>query len=61
MPAISQHLSRLRAGALVESRRDGVRLYYSLHAESADHIRQLVTSVFELAEHLLYPNPPHHH
>lgn len=28
--AVSQHLSRLRSGRLVRSRRDGMTIYYSL-------------------------------
>jgi len=38
--AVSQHLSRLRAGSLVSSRRDGMTIYYSLSA----HARATVTA-----------------
>jgi DNA-binding transcriptional ArsR family regulator len=34
--AISQHLSRLRAGRLVESRRDGMTIYYRVSALAVD-------------------------
>jgi DNA-binding transcriptional ArsR family regulator len=35
--AVSQHLSRLRTGRLVQSRRDGMTIYYRL-AEGADEL-----------------------
>jgi DNA-binding transcriptional ArsR family regulator len=33
--AISQHLSRLRSGRLVESRRDGMTIYYRISSQAA--------------------------
>lgn len=32
--AVSQHLSRLRAGRLVDSRRDGMTIYYRVHPQA---------------------------
>jgi DNA-binding transcriptional ArsR family regulator len=43
--AVSQHLSRLRAGRMVSSRRDGMTIYYRL-AEAAD--RALLAPVLGL-------------
>lgn len=45
--AVSQHLSRLRAGSLVVSRRDGMTIYYRL-SESAS--ATLVSPKLELAK-----------
>ena len=36
--AVSQHLSRLRSGRLVQSRRDGMTIYYRM-TESADGLQ----------------------
>jgi len=43
--AVSQHLSRLRSGRLVESRRDGMTIYYRL-TETTD--RRLAVPAFDL-------------
>jgi DNA-binding transcriptional ArsR family regulator len=42
--AVSQHLSRLRSGRLVGSRRDGMTIYYSL-TEAVD--REFLMSIFQ--------------
>jgi DNA-binding transcriptional ArsR family regulator len=34
--AVSQHLSRLRSGRLVQSRRDGMTIYYRLTKDAAE-------------------------
>lgn len=57
LPAVSQHLSRLRAGRLVSTRRDGTSIYYT---QSDVHIAALITQVLHHAEHVLYDRPPHH-
>ena len=57
VPAVSQHLARLRAGQLVLTRRDGVTVYYRLANE---HVDALVRNVLQQAEHLTYDRPPHH-
>lgn len=44
-PAVSQHLSRLRAGGVVQMSKDGTRVYYAVED---DMIRQLIG--------VLYPN-----
>ena len=46
--AVSQHLSRLRSGRLVQSRRDGMTIYYRL-TESADGMPAFSLSEFEPA------------
>jgi DNA-binding transcriptional ArsR family regulator len=47
--AVSQHLSRLRAGSLVNSRRDGMTIYYRL----SEHASATVVSPrLELADEL---------
>lgn len=57
LPAVSQHLARLRDGSLVIVRREANRSYYALANE---HVELLVTNTLEQAEHVLYPLPPHH-
>lgn len=57
VPAISQHLAKLRAGHLVTSRREGTSVYY---APATEHVEALVTNVLHHTEHTLYPRPPHH-
>ncbi len=57
VPAISQHLAKLRAGRLVTSRRAGTSVYY---APATKHVEALVTNVLHHTEHTLYPLPPHH-
>jgi len=39
--AVSQHLSRLRTGRLVVSRRDGMTIYYRL----SDHVAEVETTI----------------
>ena len=56
-PAVSQHLAKLRMGRLVQTRRDGVTVYYR-HAN--DHVSAMVRNVLEQAEHVTYEHPPHH-
>ncbi|MBD3779128.1 MAG: helix-turn-helix transcriptional regulator [Micrococcales bacterium] len=56
-PAVSQHLARLRAGRLVQNRRDGVTVHYR-HAN--EHVAALVRHVLHQAEHVRYEEPPHH-
>jgi DNA-binding transcriptional ArsR family regulator len=57
VPAVSQHLARLRSGRLVVTRRDGATVYYR-HAN--EHVDALVRNVLQQAEHLGYDHPPHH-
>lgn len=57
VPATSQHLAKLRAGHLVISRREGTTIVY---AHATNHVGTLVTNVLQHAEHVLYPEPPHH-
>lgn len=57
LPAISQHLGRLRAGHLVTTRRDGATVYYR-HAN--EHVDALVCHVLHQAEHLGSDHPAHH-
>ena len=57
MPAISQHLAKLRAGGLVVTRRQGTSIHYS---QPNEHVSALVDNVLLQAEHLLYNLPPHH-
>ena len=57
VPAVSQHLAKLRAGGLVVTRREGTSVFYS---QPDAHIAQLVTHVLRHAEHELYEVPPHH-
>jgi DNA-binding transcriptional ArsR family regulator len=57
VPAVSQHLAKLRSGRLVHTRRDGVTVYYR-HAN--EHVDALVRNVLQQAEHLTDDHPPHH-
>jgi len=57
VPAVSQHLAKLRGGRLVTTRRDGATVYYRMANE---HIDALVLNVLHQAEHLRYDRPPHH-
>lgn len=57
VPAVSQHLAKLRGGRLVTTRRDGATVYYRLANE---HVDALVHHVFHQAEHLRFDTPPHH-
>lgn len=55
--SVSQHLAKLRMARLVQTRRDGTTIYYSLENE---HVRQLVTDAVFNAEHA-GPGIPGHH
>ncbi len=57
VPAVSQHLARLRAGRLVQARRDGVTIHYR-HAN--EHVDAMVRNVLQQAEHVRSDDPPHH-
>ncbi|TQL02313.1 DNA-binding transcriptional ArsR family regulator [Cellulomonas sp. SLBN-39] len=57
VPAVSQHLARLRAGRLVTARRDGTTVWYG---QPDEHVAALVTNVLQHTEHALYETPPHH-
>jgi DNA-binding transcriptional ArsR family regulator len=57
VPAVSQHLAKLRLAHLVSTRRDGTRIYY---AAESDHALRLVTEALFQAEHVTSVNPPHH-
>jgi DNA-binding transcriptional ArsR family regulator len=46
--AVSQHLSRLRSGRLVQSRRDGMTIYYRM-TEGADGLPAALLRVLEPA------------
>jgi DNA-binding transcriptional ArsR family regulator len=56
-PAVSQHLAKLRLSRLVNTRRDGNRIFYS--AEN-DHVLRLVTEALFHADHLTNAIPTHH-
>jgi DNA-binding transcriptional ArsR family regulator len=49
IPAVSQHLAKLRLGGLVRTRRDGTQIYYRL---ATSHVRQLVDDVVAHTQHL---------
>ncbi|MCV7415907.1 ArsR/SmtB family transcription factor [Mycolicibacterium litorale] len=56
-PSVSQHLAKLRMARLVQTRRDGTSVIYSVDNE---HIKQLVTDAVYNAEHA-GPGVPGHH
>ena len=47
-PSVSQHLAKLRMARLVQTRREGTTIFYSLEN---NHIRQLVVDAVHDAEH----------
>lgn len=57
VPAISQHLAKLKAGRLVTARRDGTSIMYRLRGE---HVSLLVENLLQHTEHELFADPPHH-
>jgi DNA-binding transcriptional ArsR family regulator len=56
-PTVSQHLAKLRMARLVQTRREGAQIFYSLENE---HIERLVTDAIYNAEHA-QPGVPTHH
>jgi DNA-binding transcriptional ArsR family regulator len=56
-PSVSQHLAKLRMARLVQTRREGTTIFYSLEN---NHIRQLVVDAVHNAEHS-GPGVPRHH
>ena len=55
-PAVSQHLARLRLAGLVDTRKEGRRVIYSLRD---GHLRRLVGEALNVADHRLGDRPPH--
>ncbi|MDO9377475.1 MAG: metalloregulator ArsR/SmtB family transcription factor [Nocardioidaceae bacterium] len=55
--SVSQHLAKLRMARLVQTRREGTRVFYRLENE---HVAQLVTDAVHHAEHAGPGTPPHH-
>ncbi|WP_244174846.1 ArsR/SmtB family transcription factor [Streptomyces misionensis] len=49
-PAVSQHLARLRLAGLVDTRKEGRRVIYSLRH---GHLRRLVDEALKTADHRL--------
>jgi DNA-binding transcriptional ArsR family regulator len=56
-PSVSQHLAKLRMARLVQTRREGTTIFYSLEN---NHVRQLVVDAVHNAEHS-GPEVPRHH
>ncbi|MER7764441.1 metalloregulator ArsR/SmtB family transcription factor [Streptomyces sp. NPDC097619] len=55
-PAVSQHLAKLRLAGLVQSRKDGRHVLYSL---ADGHLRRLVTEALSHADHRVTGEPWH--
>lgn len=55
--AVSQHLAKLRMAHLVQTRKQGTQVFYSV---VSDHVRQLVEDAIFHAEHAGGGVPPHH-
>ncbi|WP_445525681.1 ArsR/SmtB family transcription factor [Streptomyces cyslabdanicus] len=55
-PAVSQHLARLRLAGLVDARKEGRRVVYSLRD---GHLRRLVGEALNVADHRLGDRPLH--
>lgn len=54
--AVSQHLGKLRLAKLVNSRRQGNKIYYSA---KNDHVLDLIEQAFYEADHLVNSTPDH--
>jgi DNA-binding transcriptional ArsR family regulator len=54
---VSQHLAKLRTARLVQTRRQGNRVFYRIES---DHVRQLVQDAVHHAEHASGGVPEHH-
>ncbi|MGB8946809.1 MAG: metalloregulator ArsR/SmtB family transcription factor [Streptomyces sp.] len=54
--AVSQHLAKLRLAGLVDTRRDGRHIYYSLRD---GHLRRLVLEALSHADHRVSGTAPH--
>ncbi|MGP4046568.1 ArsR/SmtB family transcription factor [Streptomyces sp. 2A115] len=54
--AVSQHLAKLRLAGLVDTRREGRHIYYSLHD---GHLRRLVMEALSHADHRVSGKAPH--
>lgn len=57
LPAVSQHLAKLRTARLVVVRREGASSHYS---QPDEHLAALVTNALHFSEHAVYPQAPHH-
>ncbi|WP_030418636.1 metalloregulator ArsR/SmtB family transcription factor [Streptomyces sp. SCSIO 75703] len=55
-PAVSQHLARLRLAGLVDTRKEGRRVVYSLRD---GHLRRLIAEALNVADHRVAGLPPH--
>ncbi|WP_369245032.1 ArsR/SmtB family transcription factor [Streptomyces sp. R41] len=55
-PAVSQHLARLRLAGLVNTRKEGRRVIYSL---GDGHLRRVVDEALSLADHRINDRPAH--
>jgi DNA-binding transcriptional ArsR family regulator len=56
-PSVSQHLAKLRMARLVQTRREGTTIFYSLEN---NHVGQLIVDAVHNAEHS-GPGVPRHH
>ncbi|MCY0929124.1 metalloregulator ArsR/SmtB family transcription factor [Streptomyces sp. H27-H1] len=54
--AVSQHLAKLRLAGLVDTRREGRRIHYSLRD---GHLRRLVLEALSHADHRVSGTAPH--
>lgn len=57
VPAVSQHLAKMRLAAMVASRQEGNRVFYRL---INDHAARLVLEAVHQAEHATSASPSHH-
>ena len=57
LPAVSQHLAKLRTAGLVSVRKEGTTSFYS---QPDAHLASLVTNALHYSEHHFNPNPLHH-
>lgn len=57
VPAISQHLAKLRMANMVTTRKEGTSCFYS---QPDEHLTSLMVNALHFAEHMIYDQPPHH-
>ena len=48
-PAVSQHLKILKGVGILDSQRDGYRIYYNIDAHAFKKYKQLIDNMFEMA------------
>ncbi len=59
--ALSQHLAKLRASGLVQTRRDRQMIYYSCQSDAVRKLLRMLADVFGIGMHPALPEPAYTH